>query len=167
MSSFSRFARALSVVPVAVASVVLFGLMVMTFFDVLLRSALNDPIEAAPELTKIAVAVIVFASLPVLSARGGHISVDLADGLFDRLGIDRIWSALMSVACGVILWWPANRVVVLAERARSYGDVTEYLSIPVHLISWFIAVMTFLTMGTLVLRGLLLLFAPKLLEAEQ
>ena len=64
----------------AVAAASLFFLMAMTFFDVLLRSALNDPIEAAPELTRMSVAIIVFASLPVLSARGGHISVDLLDG---------------------------------------------------------------------------------------
>ena len=150
----------------AVAAATLFFLMTMTFFDVLLRSALNDPIEAAPELTRMSVAIIVFASLPVLSARGGHISVDLLDGLFERLGIMRVWTAGVSIFCGVILWWPANRVVVLAERSRSYGDLTEFLQIPTFYISWIIAIMTFITMIALILRGLAMLFAPQMLGPE-
>lgn len=164
MTNLPKLFRALAAVPLAVAAIVLFGLMVMTFFDVLFRSAFNNPIEAAPELTRMSVAVIVFASLPVLSARGGHISVDLLDPLIHRLGLDRIWNALMSIFCGVILWWPANRVIDLAERSRSYGDLTEFLQIPTFYISWFIAIMTFLTMIALIVRGLVGLFAPHLLE---
>lgn len=70
----------------------------------------------------------------------------------------------MSLFCGAILWWPAHRVVDLAERSRSYGDLTEFLQIPTFYVAWLIALMTFLTMVVLVLRGILLLFAPKALE---
>lgn len=138
----------------------------MTFFDVILRSAFNDPIEAAPELTRMSVAIVVFTALPVLSGRGGHISVDLLDPIYHRLGLFRFWEAAMSILCGVILWWPANRVIVLAERARSYGDLTEFLMIPTFYISWLIALMTFLTMAVLILRGIVLLVAPKLVEHD-
>lgn len=154
----------LSVIPMVVASAVLFFLMGMTFFDVLLRSALNSPIEAAPELTRMSVAVVVFTSLPVLSGQGQHISVDLLDPLFSRLRMTRIWEGLMSLLCGAILWWPAGRVVDLAERSRSYGDLTEFLQIPTFYISWLIAIMTFITMAVLILRGILMLFAPRVLE---
>ena len=51
-------------------------------------------------------------------------------------------------------------VVVLAERARSYGDVTEYLGIPQFYIGWFIAVLSFVTAIVLVMRGLWLIFSP-------
>lgn len=154
----------LSVIPMVVASAVLFFLMGMTFFDVLLRSAFNNPIEAAPELTRMSVAVVVFTSLPVLSGQGQHISVDLLDPLFSRLRMTRIWEGLMSLMCGLILWWPAGRVVDLAERSRSYGDLTEFLQIPTFYISWLIAIMTFITMAVLILRGILMLFAPRVLE---
>ncbi|MEM7439272.1 MAG: TRAP transporter small permease [Pseudomonadota bacterium] len=164
MKNLVSLTRALSLIPLGVASIVLFFLMAMTFMDVLLRSAFNNPIEASTELTRFSMAIIVFSSLPVLSGRGEHISVDLLDGVIARLGLDRIWTALMSVACGVILWWPANRVVDLAERSRSYGDLTEYLQIPTFYVSWFIAIMTFVTMGALVVRGLTLLFVPSILE---
>lgn len=73
----------------------------------------------------------------------------------------------MSLICGVMLYWPASRVVVLAKRAQSYGDTTEYLNWPVFYLSWFIAIMTFATMVALILRGLALMFAPKYVEAAR
>ena len=152
--------------PLLLAGAVLFLLMVMTFADVMLRSAFNAPIEAAPELTRMAVAIVVFSVMPVLSAQGKHISVDLLDGVLDRFGLRRATEALVSLACGVMLWWPSNRVADLAERARSYGDVTEFLAVPVHYLTWFIAIATFATMGVLILRGLALIFAPQLVQSD-
>lgn len=139
MPSLLRFATRISQVPVLVASGALTILMVMTFCDVVLRSVWNAPIEAATELTRILLAVTVFSVLPIVSARGEHISVDLTDGLFDRLGIARLRDGLMQILCGVLLIWPLQRVWVLAERARDFGDVTEYLGIPQFYVGWFIA----------------------------
>ena len=53
---------------------------------------------------------------------------------------------------------------MLAERARSYGDVTEYLGIPQFYIAWFIAVFTFVTALVLILRGLVLAVSPDLVR---
>jgi len=106
--------RNLANIPVVIACVALFALMVMTFFDVVLRSMFNAPIEAATELTRILMAVIVFCVMPVISARGDHISVDLTDGLFERLGLARWRNALVWLACGVMLFWPLQRVWILA-----------------------------------------------------
>lgn len=159
-----RFLKTLSLIPMTVACATLFFLMVMTFLDVFLRSAFNAPLGAAPELTRMSVAVVVFASLPVLSGQGGHITVDLLDGVLARLRLTRVWGALISIACGIMLWWPANRAIVLAERSRKYGDLTEFLEIPTFYISWFIAIMTFVAMAVLIVRGLLMLFAPRMLD---
>jgi TRAP-type C4-dicarboxylate transport system permease small subunit len=159
-----RALKILSELPMLVAGIALFGLMVMTFFDVVLRSTINAPIEAATELTRMAIAIVVFASLPVLSGKGQHISVDLTDGLFQRFRLTRFRDGAVALLCGVILLWPAERVSVLAERARSYGDQTEYLGIPTYPIAWFIAIMTFITAIVLILNGLLRWFAPRLLE---
>lgn len=60
MQQVIKIARLGAALPMAVASVALFGLMVLTFCDVVLRSALNAPIEAATELTRIAIAIVVF-----------------------------------------------------------------------------------------------------------
>lgn len=146
------------------AAIALFALMVMTFADVVLRSVFNAPIEVAADMTRLLMAVMVFSVLPVLSARGGHISVDLLDGVVARLGVERWRDAATNLFCGAILVWPARRVFDLAERSRSYGDVMEYLGLPLHYIGWVIAALTAITALVLILRGVALLFAPHLIQ---
>ena len=90
-----RFARFASRAPVLLAATALFVMMSMTFFDVVLRSTINTPIEAATELTRILMAVVVFSALPVVSGRAGHISVDVLDWVFTRRAAR--WEAPKSV----------------------------------------------------------------------
>ncbi|WP_068313004.1 TRAP transporter small permease [Polycladidibacter hongkongensis] len=154
MTSFYRLMDRLSVLPVWVASAALFALMLMTFFDVIMRSLFNAPFEPATELTRILMAVLVFSVLPLISVRGGHINVDLLDGLFLRLRL-HVWrDGLISLICGGLLYWPVMRLWVLAERARDYGDVTEYVGIPVYLVGWFICAMVALTAAAMIMQGL-------------
>ena len=164
MQSTLRLLTWIAKLPMFVASAALFALMCLTFADVMMRSIFNAPIEAATELIRIGIALVVFAALPVLSARNAHIAVDLLDGPFQRLRLERWRDAFVAIACAVMLWFPAMRIVDLAERARSYGDVTEYLAIPTFIVAYFIAAMTFITSAALLGRGLLHLFAPHLLE---
>lgn len=159
--------RHLSAIPVFVACIALFVLMVMTFADVLLRSVLNAPIEAATELTRILMAVVVFSVLPIISARGEHIEVDLADPVFDRLGLHDFRVALIKVICGALLYWPVQRLWVLMNRAREYGDTTEYLSIPVFYVTGFICAATAVTAIVMVLTGLAQFIVPSLQEPDQ
>lgn len=155
--------RALTRFPIALAAAALFALMVMTFADVVLRSALNSPIPAATELTRIFMAIAVFSVLPLVSVTGGHIAVDLTDGPFARLGLARARDTIIHVVCGAALLWPAFRVWELAERTRGFGDVTEYLGIPQFLIGGFIAVLTGISALALIATGLLHAAAPHLL----
>lgn len=159
-----QFLKTLSKVPMLIASIALFALMCLTFADVLMRSIFNAPIEAATELIRMGIALIVFAALPVLSAQNGHIAVDLLDGPFQRVKLERVRDAVVALACAAMLWWPAGRVVDLAERAKGYGDVTEYLEIPTYYVAYFIAAMTYLTAVALVGRALLHIFSPDTLR---
>jgi len=152
--------------PSWLAAVTLFFLMVMTFTDVVLRSMFNSPIEAATELTRICMAIVVFASLPVVSARGGHIAVDLLDSLFRGWGA-RLRNGIVDIVSGVMLIWPARQCFVLAERARDYGDLTEYLGIPQFYIAYFIAIAASVTVVVLVLRGLIEMFAPQAIRFSE
>jgi TRAP-type C4-dicarboxylate transport system permease small subunit len=166
MHPLLRFLKSLSHLPMIVASVALFALMGLTFADVLMRSIFNAPIEAATELIRMGIALIVFAALPVLSARNGHIAVDLLDGPFRKLGLERVRDTVVALGCAAMLWWPAGRIVDLAERARSYGDVTEYLQIPTYYMAYFIAAMTYLTALALIGRAMLHIFAPQELVSQ-
>ena len=148
-----------AVIPTWLAAFTLFVLMAMTFADVILRSVANNPIESATELTRFFMAIIVFASLPMVSWKGQHIVVDLMDPLFSRT-LARWRDIIIDLACGALLFWPAKRVWDLAERARDFGDVTEYLGFPQYIIGWFIAFFAFVTAVVFVARGLARLFVP-------
>ncbi len=164
MQSLVTFARRVSIIPTVLACVALFILMAMTFFDVILRSVFNAPIEAATELTRILMAILVFSVLPMISAGKGQIAVDLTDGIFSRLRLSRVRDSIVYLVSGIMLIWPIQRVWVLAERARDYGDVTEYLSIPVFYVGWFIAGFTAITAVAMIITGLLQIFAPHALS---
>jgi TRAP-type C4-dicarboxylate transport system permease small subunit len=141
--------------------------MVMTFCDVVLRSVFNAPIEAATELTRILMAILVFAVLPVVSSRNDHIAVDLTDGIFARLRLSHIRDGIIFIGSGIMLYWPIKRVYVLAERARDYGDVTEYLAIPQFYVGWFITIFTAIAAVAMIVTGILHFVAPHLLTERR
>ncbi|GAA6163636.1 hypothetical protein NBRC116590_13400 [Pelagimonas sp. KU-00592-HH] len=167
MAALLHIIRRLSNIPVLVASAALFILMVMTFCDVVLRSVFNAPIEAATELTRILMAILVFAVLPVVSSRNDHIAVDLTDGIFARLRLSHIRDGIIFIGSGIMLYWPIKRVYVLAERARDYGDVTEYLAIPQFYVGWFITVFTAIAAVAMIVTGILHFVAPHLLTERR
>lgn len=164
MRQFVLFFERLKSLPVAVASIALFVLMVMTFADVMLRSIFNSPIEAATELTRILMAILVFSVLPVISARGEHILVDLTDPVFDRFNLAHWRDGTIKIVSGILMIWPVQRLYVLTARSMDYGDVTEYLAIPQYYINSFITAATALTALVLVVRGIIRLVAPDALE---
>lgn len=152
---------------ITVASCALFALMCLTFFDVILRSAFNLPIEAATELTRILMAIMVFSVLPLISVSGEQIAVDLADGWFARLRLTRLRDSAILLITGAALIWPALRIQVLALRARDYGEMSEYLSIPAYLIGIFIFASVAVTAGAMLIAGLVRLFWGDLKTEEQ
>ncbi|TMV07549.1 TRAP transporter small permease [Ruegeria sediminis] len=164
MTSLIHLVRRVSILPVVVACIALFILMVMTFCDVILRSVFNSPIEAATELTRILMAILVFSVLPIISVTDGQIAVDLTDGIFHRLRLNRLRDAVIYLVSGAMLFWPVQQVWVLSERSREYGDVTEYLAIPTYYVGWFIAISVAITAVAMIITGLLHLFAPHALS---
>ena len=138
--------------PSYLAAIALFALMLMTFADVVLRSTLNSPISAATELTRLALAALVFCALPVATWRDQHIVVDLLDGVFPRrlVGIRQLVVNLIAAAA---LGAVAVRAWKFAGRSAEYGDVTEYLHLPVAPIVYLIAGLSALTALLMLLNG--------------
>ncbi len=151
-------------IPIWIACIALFILMLMTFSDVIMRSSFDAPIEAATELTRILVAVMVFSVMPYISATEGHIAVDLTDGWFEKLRLSRIRNGVVLIASGAMLLWPVSQVWTLTLRTREYGDVTQYLGFPQYLTMAFIAVGITLAAIAMLAAGLITLFAPRLLS---
>lgn len=138
----------------AVAGMTLFLLMALTAVDVVGRYLLNRPLPGSLELTEIMMSVMIFAALPLVTARDGHIAVDIADHLLPdgpKRWVDRVVGAICAAGLAVLAW----RLTVKALQLGSYGDVTASLRIPLYPLAWFMAIGVGLTSVVLLLRLLL------------
>jgi len=149
-----RIGRVLQLMLEGVAGATLFGMMLLTTVDVGGRYFFNSPILGAVELTQLMLAALVFLSLPVVCWRQEHVSVDLLDAIFPSRFI-WVREVLVNLVVTVALWVMSQRVWALAERAFSWGDVTEFLRIPygylIGLISIMLALSALLTLARAVL----------------
>ena len=134
------------------AALVLLALMGLTCADVAGRELANAPVHGATELTKLALAAVVFLALPVASWRDQHIVVDLLDSVFPA-ALGRIRHLLVNLIGAVALAAVAVRAWKFAGRSAEYGDVTEFLHLPVAPIVYLIAGLSALTALLLLLNG--------------
>ncbi|RYH02126.1 TRAP transporter small permease [Salipiger sp. IMCC34102] len=157
-ATIARAVHATARLPLWIAAASLFAMMALTFADVILRSFANAPIPGAAEVTEILLAATVFAALPATSLWGRHIAVDLFDGyLFARRR-----DGLVNLIFGILLFWPVAKCLESASRTMGYGEVTLYLRVPVGWILYFIAVALALSAAAMVLRGVFILFVPRI-----
>jgi len=126
------------------ASVLLFGMMVLTFFDVVGRYLLNRPIRGAFEVTELALLVLIFAGLPLVSHADEHVTMDFIDRMLPPAAV-RAWIRLMHAVCAAIMFFLAWQVWIKAGRISSYGDTTDVLRIVIGPFVYFMAAMIGLT----------------------
>lgn|SRR5690554_1077967 len=127
-----------------VSSAVLFMLMALTCVDVVGRYLFNSPLHGGTELTEIGLAVMVFAAMPVVTWRGGHIVVDLLDRFLGPVLV-KILSLLAAAAISGSLYFLAWRILELGERSIKRGVVTEFLGMPSGYVVIYIAIMSWAT----------------------
>ena len=126
------------------ASVLLFGMMVLTFFDVVGRYLLNKPIRGAFEITELALLVLIFAGLPLVSHADEHVTMDFIDRILPSR-VAQAWIRFMHVICAAIMFFLAWQVWIKASRLSSYGDTTDVLRIAIGPFVYFMAAMIALT----------------------
>ena len=122
------------------ASALLFFMMALTFVDVVGRYLFNTPVYGGFEMTEVALATLIFAGLPLVTARDEHVTVDL----FDRLipAAVRHWrDAVIAALCGVLLFILSYHVWQKAGDSVRYGDITAILEIPLGPMVYFMSVM--------------------------
>lgn len=143
-----------------VAASVLFMLMLITCLDVAGRYIFNSPVPGATELTRLGLALMVFAAMPVITYRGGHIVVDLLDNVLGQ----KVLKALGLVSALIIsssMYFLAVRIFELGERSIQRGVVTEFLGLPSGYIVQYIAIMSWLTAAGMITLGVYrVLFTP-------
>lgn len=135
-----------------VAATVLFLLMLTTCLDVAGRYLFNNPVPGATELTRLGLALMVFAAMPVITWRAGHIVVDLLDRVLGQKVVKALGlvSALMMSSS---MYFLAVRIFELGERSLRRGVVTEFLGLPSGYIVEYIAIMSWLTAAGVITLG--------------
>ena len=128
----------------AVSSLVLFFLMALTCVDVVGRYLFNSPLHGGTEMTEIGLAVMVFAAMPVITWRGGHIVVDLLDRFLGSK-IVKALSLFAALVMSTSLYFLAWRIFELGERSIRRGVVTEFLAMPSGYVVQYIAIMSWAT----------------------
>lgn len=111
------------------AAAILFFLMVLTCVDVVGRYLFNSAVLGGLEMTEMAMAVLIFAGLPLITVRREQITIDLLDQItpgfikpLQRLSVD-----LIAIFCLSMASW---QLWLRAERLAAGGDVTAQLRIP-------------------------------------
>ena len=107
----------------------LFAIMLLTFLDVTSRKVLGHSIPGSLELTEMLMVVVIFASLPLVSRAGEHVSFDSLDRVLPAR-LRRVQHVLVNLACagaliglGWLLWRSG------ADFAQA-GEVSSQLGIP-------------------------------------
>jgi TRAP-type C4-dicarboxylate transport system permease small subunit len=126
------------------ASVLLFGMMALTFVDVVARYLLNRPIRGGFEITELALLVLIFAGLPLVSHADEHVTMDFIDRILPRR-LGDAWMRVMHGVCAAILLFLAWQIWIKAGRISEYRDTTDVLLITIGPFVYFMAIMIVLT----------------------
>lgn len=130
------------------------GLAGLTVVDVVGRYWFQTPLPGAFELTQLMLGALVFAALPLTTAAGEHVEVDIAYGVSPP-GLQAVmrWlgACLSAAALAAIAW----RLALHALRLAEDGAMTGGIAVPLAPLGWFAAVMAALSavLALLRLRG--------------
>jgi TRAP-type C4-dicarboxylate transport system permease small subunit len=136
----SRFDAVLGIA----ASALLLCLMVLTFADVVARYLLNRPIRGAFEITELALLVLIFAGLPLVSHADEHVTMDFIDRILPA-GVVGAWIRFMHGVCAALMFFLTWQIWIKAGRISGYGDTTDTLRILVGPFVYFMVAMIALT----------------------
>jgi TRAP-type C4-dicarboxylate transport system permease small subunit len=115
-----------------------FGMMALTFLDVVGRYLFNAPIGGSAEATELMLAVIVFAGLPLAAAAREHISIDLLEHVLPAPA--RRWQAIFGFSIAAIVTaFVALRLALRAAELGRLGDLSSHLGFPLAWLAWFLA----------------------------
>ncbi|MCC6006582.1 MAG: TRAP transporter small permease [Rhodobacteraceae bacterium] len=140
--------RILGIAPAAI----LFAMMVLTFVNVVLRYGFRQPISGALEIMSYMMGLLVFLSLPLVTARAEHVRISLLDGIVPMwLRQVRIvfFNLVMAGVCYVVGW----RLWLFGDRLARWGESTQMYGLPLYTLSYIMAACTYLCMVLFVLTA--------------
>jgi TRAP-type transport system small permease protein len=128
----------------AAASILLLGMMLLTFADVVGRYLFNWPLRGAFEITELSLLVLIFAGLPLVSRANEHVTMDFIDRwLPEKIAV--LVQRVVQLFCGAIILGLAWQVFIKAGKISGYGDTTDVLKIAVGPFVYFMTLMIAIT----------------------
>lgn len=112
----------------ALASVALFCIMALTFFDVGGRKFASASIPGSLEITELLMVVVIFAALPLVSIHREHVVFDSLDHLLAP-GLRRLQAILVNLVCGLLLMALAYLMWRTAGEFAQAGETTAQLKL--------------------------------------
>lgn len=106
----------------------LFGIMTLTFFDVLGRKLADNSIPGSLELTELMMVAVIFGALPLVSERGEHVEFDSLDPYLP-MWLRRIQAVVVHLLCAVLLVGLGWLMWRTASQFLETGETTAQLKI--------------------------------------
>lgn len=105
-------------------------MMLLTFADVIGRYVFNWPLRGAFEVTELALLVLIFAGLPLVTQADEHVTMDFIDRWLPKRGAVLL-QRVVHLFCAAIILGLAWQVWIKAGKIAGYGDTTDVLKIAV------------------------------------
>jgi TRAP-type C4-dicarboxylate transport system permease small subunit len=145
------------------AGLALFGIMVLTFFDVLGRKFLENSIPGSLEMTELLMVIVIFGALPLVSLRGEHVLFDSLDARMPPRAL-RLQKAFIHVLMALALLGLAALMWKTGSQFAETGETTAQLRLAKAPFIYGMAILCGLT--GLVHLGLIVQPPPDLAEGE-
>ena len=117
----------------------LLAMVALTFADVIGRRVIGKPIYGANDITEHLMALVVFSGLPLVTAAGAHLTIDLMDRLISKPWM-RWWRILTAVLVTLLLAVIAWLFVKHGFNAARISEVSQALRVPRGPLYIFIAI---------------------------
>lgn len=104
-------------------------IVVLTFLDVFARYLISSPIRGSLEIIQFAMALSIFAALPLVTRHRGHVTVSLIDGLLSPTAMRLktvVCDVISLLALGLISW----RLWIYAGESIEQKTQTIVLALP-------------------------------------
>ncbi len=125
-----------------IAELSLLAMALLTLVDVLGRYVFSFPVRGSVELTEMLMVAVIFSGIPLATATGAHVSVDivtLAMGPRARR-VQTVFAHLLALCCSLLF---ACVTWGRAMASLEFKDQTQMLSLPLAPMVFFMSILLF------------------------
>jgi TRAP-type transport system small permease protein len=134
----------------ALIAIIMFTMMMVTTGDVTGRAFFNAPIKGSDEIVSFLLAILIFASLPLITWDQQHITVTLF-GHWIRGAFARVLSVLLSATSTLVVALIAYRMWIQADLMREGQHITGALEWPIAPVVYMASVLSGMAAAILVI----------------